>query len=89
VTAWRDGEDAGLHGEALKRFIIVNNDHWSEPNTWLGTWINPQTHEYYLDITTSRQSLDETRRQAIIVGLIEGRNIVAIYNPAREQTIYL
>ena len=74
---------------ALKQFIIANSNHWSEPNTWLGTWINPQTREYYLDITTSRQDLDEARQEAIALGLKDGRNIVAIYNPARQQTVYL
>jgi hypothetical protein len=73
----------------LKRFIIANHNHWSESDTWLGTWINPQTREYYLDITTSRQSLDEARQQAIVASLTEGRHIVAVYNPARKQTVYL
>jgi hypothetical protein len=73
----------------LKAFITVNETRLREADSWLGTWINPETEEFYLDITTSRQDLDEARRVAKAVSLDEGRKIVALYNSKRDQIEYL
>lgn len=75
--------------EALKRFISANEMFLREPDCWLGTWINPQTGCFYLDITTSRDDLDEARRLALEISAREGRKIVAIYNSWRRETVYL
>jgi hypothetical protein len=60
-----------------------------EADSWLGTWINPHTGEYYLDITTSRQDLAEAQATARAISLREGRKIVALYNSKLDQTVYL
>lgn len=75
--------------EALKTFIADNEPALREADSWLGTWINPHTGEYYLDITTSRQGLAEARATAKAISLREGRKIVALYNSKRDQTVYL
>ena len=75
--------------QELKTFIQTHQSVLLEIDSWLGTWIHPSTHEYYLDITTSRKDLDEARKEAIHRGKQEGRKVVAIYNSKREQTVYL
>jgi hypothetical protein len=75
--------------EALKAFITDNESALREADSWLGTWINPHTGQYYLDITTSRQDLAEARATARAISLREGRKIVALYNSKLDQTVYL
>lgn len=75
--------------QALKRFISANETFLREPDCWLGTWINPQTRCFYLDITTSCKDLSEARRLALGISEREGRRIVALYNSKRRETIYL
>lgn len=73
----------------LKNFIEVNETYLRESECWLGTWINPHTKHFYLDVTTSCWDLEIARQAAIDISLKEGRKIVAIYNSKREQTVYL
>jgi hypothetical protein len=75
--------------EALKSFISTNEGFLREPDCWLGTWINPRTRCFYLDITTSCKDLDEARRLALEISAREGRKIVAIYNSVRKEIVYL
>jgi len=75
--------------EELKKFISVNEPLLREPDCWLGTWVNPGTGCFYLDITTSCNDLDEARRMALEISEREGRRIVAIYNSVRRETVYL
>ncbi len=75
--------------DALKDFILTNEQYLREPDCWLGTWIHPNTHEFYLDITTGCEDLDEARKMALEVSRHEGRKVVAIYNSRRRQTVYL
>ena len=75
--------------EEIKKFIAANEAYLEEADCWLGTWINPHTRHYYLDITTSCDDLDKARAIAQETSLREGRKIVALYNPKRNQTVYL
>jgi hypothetical protein len=73
----------------LKKFISANERFLREPDCWLGTWINPQTQHFYLDITTSCHDLNEAGRTALEISQREGRRIVALYNSKRNETVYL
>jgi len=75
--------------EEIKKFIATNKAYLKEPGCWLGTWINPYTKHYYLDVTTSRDDLDQAREVARETSRREGRKIVALYNSKRDQTVYL
>ena len=75
--------------DELKNFIAANEQFLREPDCWLGTWINPRTGHFYLDIATSCDDLDEARRTALEVSAREGRVIVALYNSKRKETVYL
>ena len=75
--------------EALKVFISVNEQFLREPDCWLGTWIHPENHDFYLDITTGCADLDTARKMALEASRREGRKIVALYNSKRNETIYL
>ena len=73
----------------LESFIDQNKKLLNEDDCWLGTWVNPQTGDYYLDVSTGIKGLEAARETAIRVGNNEGRKIVAIFNPARNETIFL
>ncbi len=73
----------------LKNFILANELFLREADCWFGTWINPQTEYFYLDVTTSRDDLNEAKQIALEIGEHEGRRIVALYNSKRDETIYL
>ena len=73
----------------LEKFINMNESYLREPECWLGTWINPQTQHFYLDISTSCEDLEKAQQTAIDISGKEGRQIVAIYNSKLEQTVYL
>lgn len=75
--------------EEIKKFIATNEAYLKEPDCWLGTWVNPRTKHYYLDVTTSRDDLDEAREVAQETSRREGRKIVALHNSKRDQTVYL
>jgi hypothetical protein len=75
--------------EALRDFILANELFLREPDCWLGTWIHPQTHEFYLDIATSCAELNLARQMTFEASQREGRRIVAIYNSKHKETIYL
>jgi hypothetical protein len=73
----------------LREFITRNEALLNETDCWLGTWINPRTKEYYLDIATGIVDLNEARRAAIRISHKDGRKIVAIFNSKRNETVYL
>lgn len=75
--------------EALKKFILTNETFLREPDCWLGTWIHPQTGCIYLDITTRCIRLEAARQMALELSERAGRRIVALYNSARRETVYL
>ena len=73
----------------LRRFITQNEDLLNEEDCWLGTWINPRSGEYYLDIATGIADLSKACNVAKKLSIEDGRKIVAIFNPKRNETIYL
>lgn len=75
--------------QELRKFISANEQFLGESDCWLGTWINPVTHEFYLDITTGCEDLDDATNMAREVSKRDGRRIVAIYNSKQKRTIYL
>lgn len=75
--------------EGIKQFIELNQAHLQESDCWLGTWINPHSKHCYLDISTSRSDLEDSRQAALAISEKEGRKIVAMYNSKLEQTVYL
>ena len=75
--------------DELRKFIAANETHLREPGCWLGTWINPQTGCFYLDITIRCNDLDEARKLALEFSERAGRRIVALYNSRCRETVYL
>lgn len=73
----------------IKEFITKNSSFLKEEDCWLGTWVNPRSGEYYLDVATGIHDLAMARQLAMEAGKREGRNIVALFNPQKSQTIYL
>jgi hypothetical protein len=58
--------------DELKNFIFANEPFLREVDCWLGTWINPRTQQFYFDITTSRNDLEEARKLALELSKSEG-----------------
>ncbi len=75
--------------DALRDFISTNEQLLREPDCWLGTWIHPSTHDFYLDVATGCAGLEEAKRMALAASQRDGRKIVAIYNSKQNRTIYL
>lgn len=75
--------------DELRNFITKNEVPLNEDDCWLGTWINPQTGEYYLDIATGIEDLETAKEIAIQAGKAEGRQIVAMFNPKKNETVFL
>lgn len=75
--------------DALRDFISTNEPFLREPDCWLGTWIHPETRDFYLDIATGCTDVVEATKIALDVSHHDGRKIVAIYNSKRKETIYL
>lgn len=75
--------------DGLRKFITANESLLREPDCWLGTWINPQTGCFYLDITIRCEDLGEAKRLALEFSERAGRRIVALYNSWRRETVYL
>jgi hypothetical protein len=73
----------------LKSFITTNETFLNEKDCWLGTWINPTSGEYYLDVATGCKTLSEAKEMCTKAGIREGRKVVALYNSKRNETIYL
>jgi hypothetical protein len=73
----------------LKSFIATNKAYLDEADCWLGTWINPTSGEYYLDVATGCENLSEAKERCAKAGISEGRKIVALFNPQRNETVYL
>lgn len=73
----------------LQRFITVNEVFLNEEDCWLGTWINPQTGDYYFDVATGCENLSEAQEMAHKAGVREGRRVVALFNSKRNETVYL
>lgn len=73
----------------LRIFITANEAFLKEKGCWLGTWVNPKSGEYYLDVATGCKNLTQARRLAKKAGIEDGREIVAIFNAKKNRTIYL
>ena len=73
----------------INDFIAKNASCLDEEDCWLGTWINPRSGEYYLDVATGIHDLEEARQMAMEAGSREGRSIVALFNPKKNRTVYL
>lgn len=75
--------------EELQKFIVVNSSLLNQPDCWLGTWLNPNTRDFYLDIATGVEDFEEAKTYAIQAGKTENRQVVAIFNPLKKRTIFL
>ncbi len=73
----------------IGNFVKENMQLLAEKDTYLGIWLNPKTKDYYFDVTTAVDDKKQALEKARKVSMKEGRNIVAIYNPIRDETIFL
>lgn len=74
---------------ALDIFVATNMLQLCDQDSCLGTWLHPHTNQYYIDVTTSCADLATAYQQARCISLEQGRKIVAVYNSARQETVYL
>jgi hypothetical protein len=75
--------------DELKNFITANETFLDEADCWLGTWINPASGEYYLDVATGCEDLSEAKDMCAQAGIREGRAVVALFNSKRNETLFL
>lgn len=75
--------------QELHAFIEQNEAALAEADCWLGTWLHPQTGEYYLDVATGVEDLDQAYQMAVKIGREDGRQVVAMFNAKQNRTVYL
>jgi hypothetical protein len=75
--------------EELMAFIQANEACLRQPDCWLGTWVEPDTCNYYLDITSLCLCLEDAMHEATVRNRRARRKIVALYNFKLSQTVYL
>lgn len=76
--------------EKVTKEYINDNEIWlMEKGNLLGIWLNPENHKYYFDIITSHKESSEALKLAKNISRNEGRDIVAIFNPFLQKTLYL
>ena len=69
--------------EHLEQFVQAYQDELDSSDTYLGTWIDPDTGLVYLDISDNLDSLDTARDMGI------AREQLAIYAVEQGETIRL
>ena len=74
---------------ALEEFINSNSKLLLEPDVVFGMWVNPATHNVYLDINTFAQDKGDALRLANEYSQKQGRAIVSMYNPYQDKTEYI
>ncbi|GCE27271.1 hypothetical protein KDA_27550 [Dictyobacter alpinus] len=79
---------ADLH-DALLSFVARNEKYLRYADCWLGTWIEPETHNCYLDVVSLCFCLDDAVQKAQALSLSAQRKIVAVYDFKRGEAIYL
>ncbi|GCF10260.1 hypothetical protein [Dictyobacter arantiisoli] len=80
--------DADLQRE-ITAFIASNEACLKYSDSWLGTWIEPDTRNCYLDVSTLCFCLDDALQAAMALSQQARRKIVALYDFKRGQAIYL
>lgn len=73
----------------LRNFISRNEIYLNEKDCWLGTWIHPQTREFYLDVAMGIEGLEKAKETAKRISIEDGRKIVAIFNARQNKTVFL
>jgi hypothetical protein len=79
---------ANLRQEIIA-FIYKNETSLRELNCWLGTWIDPDTGDCYLDITAIYFLLEDAKSEAITLSKRARRKIVALYDFKHGRSLYL
>lgn len=86
-------ETAIVQPEQLERtfedFAAKHKDKLLEDNMYLGVWLNPESNEYYFDINTAVADAREAIELAKQINTSSKRQILALYNPKRDRTVYL
>jgi hypothetical protein len=75
--------------ESLARFISDRRILLLKGDVVFGTWVNPLTDKVYLDINTFRDDESEALKSAKWLSASKGREIVSIYNPVKDKTVYI
>lgn len=71
----------------LDEFMLCHQKRLKETNVYLGVWLNPENDSYYLDINTAERSKPKAIQRAKSINSTSKRQILAMYNPQRDETI--
>jgi len=80
---------SGQRGAAHSWICDEGSSSLRESNCWLGTWINPDTGDCYLDMTALYFCLEDAKREAIALSKRAQRKIVALYDFQHGRSLYL
>jgi hypothetical protein len=85
-------QKVGLDSDFREEICSFIYRHWgalTEPDSWLGTWIDPATGMRHLDITIIYATLEEARREAQMRSRQSQQRILALYNFQSATTFFL
>lgn len=72
--------------EAVKVFVQENKNDLAKAKQYLGIWRNPEDNNYYIDINERSRTKADAINRVKQINAHSKRQILAIYNPKREQT---
>lgn len=75
--------------QALSDYVDRHAELLEQNNMFLGTWMNPESKNCHLDITTCRATKEEARKEARRINGEDSGQILAIYNPQRDTSVRL
>lgn len=71
----------------LEHFINDYTTVLDNKDLYLGTWINPQNNQCYIDVIAVASTQQEATQKAKHLSDDQGRNVISIYNPATRQVL--
>jgi len=72
---------------AYNEFVANNINALATRGRYLGVWLNPDTDQYYFDITIRATTKASALRYIARINSVSQRQILAAFNPARNETL--
>jgi hypothetical protein len=73
--------------EQTKLFISTNASEVFRQNRYVGIWRNPEDKMFYVDINERKQDKDAAIQAVKAINSRSSRQIIAIYNPEKDESL--
>lgn len=72
---------------AFLDFVNKHQGELSKSDRFLGIWLNPEDNMFYIDVNARAKSPEETLQRVDNINRSSARQIIAAYNPAKDETL--